>query len=266
LEHVACDLCGADDAEPRFRQGEWTLVRCRRCSLVYLDPRPEPEVIASEFDWFRHAPLQTGARRRAETPLRSLLRRTRGKGLLRRTPREAVVLGRVQEFVKTGRFLDVGCGDGFMAAAMAEAGYEAHGLDISDVAVEEARRLGRANVAKGTIHDAPFPDGHFDAILLMSYLEHEPYPTRAMERVARLLRPQGCVFVKVPHYGCWNRVFMRGAWSGYFFPQHLTYFTPRTIARLFGKCGLEVVRNGFWDHVPVSDVLWATARRGGAGA
>ena len=261
MERVPCDLCGADDAVPRHRKGEWTLVKCRRCGLVYLNPRPEPEVIARDFDWFRHSPLQTGARRARETPLRGWLRRMRGKGILRRRRREEVVLDRIREFAPSGRFLDVGCGDGFMVQAMAEAGYDAHGVDISDVAVGEAARLGRRNVAKGTVEAAPYAPGQFDVVLLMSYLEHEHRPASTLLRVRELLRPGGHLFVKVPHYGSWLRVVLGGSWSGYFFPQHLYYFTPRTLAKLFAKCGFETVRNGFWDHVPVSDVLWATARK-----
>jgi SAM-dependent methyltransferase len=261
LEHVSCDLCGADDAAPRLRKGEWTLVRCRRCGLVYLNPRPDAETIARDFDWFRHSPVQTGARRATENPVRRLLRSVRGKGLLRRRRREEVVLGRIREFVPAGRILDVGCGDGFMVQAMAEAGYEAHGLDVSDVAVSEAARFGRKQVAKGTIHAAPYAPSHFDAILLMSYLEHEHRPTAALQRARELLVPGGYLFVKVPHYGSWNRFFLGAAWSGYFFPQHLYYFTPDSLAGLFGKCGLETVRNGFWDHFPLSDVFWAVARK-----
>ncbi len=95
----------------------------------------------------------------------------------------------------------------------------------------------------------------------MSCLEHEHYLTRALTRIRELLRPGGCVFIKVPHCGCWNRMVMGKSWCGYYFPQHLYYFTPATIGRLFEKVGLETARNGFWDHVPVSDVLWATGRK-----
>lgn len=261
MEHVTCDLCGADETTVRLRRDEWKLVRCDRCSLVYLNPRPEPRVIERHFDWYRHAPLQSSARREEEWRFRHLLRRLRGKGIFRRIPREQVVLRRIRERVTAGRFLDVGCGDGFMVSAMNAAGYEGHGLDISDVAVERAHGDGRHTVRKGTIHTAPYPPEHFDAVLLMSYLEHEHHPTRALRRVRELLRPGGHVFIKVPHYGSWNRVFSGQNWCGYYFPQHLYYFSPKTIARLLEKCGFEVVRNGFWDHVPFSDVLWATARR-----
>jgi len=261
MEQVACDLCGADDAAPVLARDPWRVVRCRACGLVYLNPRPAPKEIAGDYDWFRHAPLQTASRRRKESGLRRLLRALRGKGLLRRQPREHVVLGRIREYVAGGRFLDVGCGDGSILVALSEAGYEVCGIDISEVAQAEARRRGCEAVQLATIHEAEFSPAGFDAVLMMSYLEHEPHPRAALSRVRELLKPGGHLFIKVPHYGSWNRKLLGLRWSGYFFPQHLYYFKPRTLARLVEACDLEVVRNNFWDHVPVSDVFWLTARR-----
>ncbi len=239
----------------------WHLVQCDRCALVYLNPRPTPEAIAENYDWFAHAPLQTGARRAEEGSLRRVLRGMRGKGILRRKTRETVVAGRISQFVTGGRFLDVGCGDGFMVEAMRDLGFAADGVDISPWAVREAHRLGRTTVQRGHIHDVPLDKDGYDAVLLMSYLEHEPFPTRALKRVREVLRPGGHLFIKVPHYGSWNRRVLGAAWSGYFFPQHLYYFTPDTAARLLAKCGFETVRNRFMDHVPLSDVFWVTAQR-----
>jgi 2-polyprenyl-3-methyl-5-hydroxy-6-metoxy-1,4-benzoquinol methylase len=176
-------------------------------------------------------------------------------------PRERRVLRRIRQFVRTGRFLDVGCGNGFMVGHMAVAGFEAHGFDLSEEAVAMAREQGRTTVVRGTLYDTPFPDGHFDAILLMSILEHEHRPSRALGRVKDLLRPGGHAFIKVPNYACWNRAVLKDTWSGWFFPQHLYYFTPKTLARVVEKAGLEVVRNSFWDHAPVSDVMWMVGKR-----
>ena len=190
-------------------------------------------MIERHFDWFRHAPLQSGARRKVENPVRSWLRKMRGKGILRRKKREEVVLGRIREYAPSGKFLDVGCGDGFMVKYMNGAGYEGHGLDISDDAIEIAHGNGLDTVKKGTIHDAPYEDGTFDAILMMSVLEHEHYPTRALEKARDLLKPGGHLFIKVPHYGSWNRMLLGKGWCGYYFPQHLFYFTPKTLGALF---------------------------------
>jgi len=68
LETVACDLGGADDAEPlltlrdrMFRTTEeaFRLVRCRHCGLCYLNPRP----IAETFDRYYPATYDPFARR-----------------------------------------------------------------------------------------------------------------------------------------------------------------------------------------------------------
>src|SRR5688500_3478284 len=37
--HVSCPVCGADDSGPLCEQDWFRYVRCRRCSMVYLNPR-----------------------------------------------------------------------------------------------------------------------------------------------------------------------------------------------------------------------------------
>ena len=49
MEMVACDLCQSDQSDVVARQrdlllavtnDEFTIVRCRQCGLIYLNPRP----------------------------------------------------------------------------------------------------------------------------------------------------------------------------------------------------------------------------------
>jgi len=51
METVACELCGAREADAVLRQRdltygltdeEFTVCRCRTCGLLYLNPRPAP--------------------------------------------------------------------------------------------------------------------------------------------------------------------------------------------------------------------------------
>ena len=258
MTETACDLCGSEETTPRLRSEEWQLVRCNRCSLVYLNPRPDPEVIERDYDWFRHQPIQAGARSSAP---RSALRNLRNKMKVLRKVREQKVLDRIKQFVKGGRLLDVGCGTGSVAVASNDAGFEGYGLDISDIAIDIAKSHGLENMRKGTIHDTDYPDAHFDALLMMSVLEHEHFPTRALEAAHRLLKSGGHLFIKVPNYACWNRVVTGKHWCGYYFPQHLFQYTPKTLAALVEKAKFTVVSNGFWDHMPLSDVFWLAARK-----
>ncbi len=57
LEHVACDLCGADAPMPLAQvrdrvfglPGVFQLVRCTSCGLVYLNPRPLAADLAAYY-------------------------------------------------------------------------------------------------------------------------------------------------------------------------------------------------------------------------
>ena len=39
LEYVNCNLCGSDDAGDVFSEEGFSIVKCRQCSLVYVNPR-----------------------------------------------------------------------------------------------------------------------------------------------------------------------------------------------------------------------------------
>jgi SAM-dependent methyltransferase len=48
------------------------------------------------------------------------------------------------------------------------------------------------------IHSLGFPDGHFNAIVCWSVLEHVPEPERAIAEMRRVLKPGGGIWVQLP--------------------------------------------------------------------
>ena len=101
------------------------------------------------------------------------------------------------------RLLDVACGEAQLLRRAAELGLEAHGVDLSDVALRTgkhaaatARDLGLA-VANG--ERLPYPDGHFDLVTNMGSLEHYEDPVRGAAEMARVLAPGGKVALHVPN-------------------------------------------------------------------
>src|SRR5215203_5930333 len=58
LEQIPCDTCRTDEAEPLFiRPDGMRVVRCPRCGLAYVNPRPKPALISRlyEKDYFQKA-------------------------------------------------------------------------------------------------------------------------------------------------------------------------------------------------------------------
>jgi ubiquinone biosynthesis O-methyltransferase len=92
--------------------------------------------------------------------------------------------------------LDLGCGGGFMAVALAGRGAKVTGIDPSEGAIAAARRYAEENkleieyrVSGG--ESLPFADGVFDVVVCVDVLEHVEDLRRVLSEVARVLRPNG---------------------------------------------------------------------------
>ncbi|BBO18574.1 class I SAM-dependent methyltransferase [Candidatus Brocadia pituitae] len=82
-------------------------------------------------------------------------------------------LDKLQECLnqKRMRFLDIGCGEGYVLIEAADRGWEVHGIDVFDNRMQLAKRQD-IKFFKGEIKNAHFPDNHFDCIYMDSVLEH----------------------------------------------------------------------------------------------
>jgi SAM-dependent methyltransferase len=111
---------------------------------------------------------------------------------------EATMLGFLS-YLHLGEVLDAGSGDGTMAFLLAPRCQSVTCLDLSAKVLQAARRrllgLGNVNFAPGDIHALPFPDGHFDHVLLLHVLTYATDPALALREAARVLRPGGDLIV-----------------------------------------------------------------------
>jgi ubiquinone/menaquinone biosynthesis C-methylase UbiE len=94
------------------------------------------------------------------------------------------------------RVLDLGCSAGLYARTLAAAGAEVSALDQSPAFLREAARLALAagvafELVQGDAHALPYPDGAFDLVVVGASLNEFADPPRAFREVARVLAPEG---------------------------------------------------------------------------
>ena len=80
----------------------------------------------------------------------------------------AVSLG---EVFQPRRVLEIGCATGIIVRHLNDLGCEAHGIDVSEWAVENAEH---PNVKLASADQLPFPDSYFDLVMSCHSLEHLP--------------------------------------------------------------------------------------------
>jgi SAM-dependent methyltransferase len=278
---VVCDLCGsADDApvmaqaDPRSSEGAGLLrvVECRRCGLLYLNPRPEGADLAAYYpdDYYDNLAAGTNrvtpgsdvgrelhhAIRRAllqryygypicagrGEPARCVLPRWIGASCARLERWRLQVSGReaaIIPFVGQGQLLDVGCGTGKDLLRLQRSGWAVTGVEISPYAAALARaRLG-CEVVVGHFDEVVLEGRCFDVVRLSHVLEHLPSPRKSLEKVRRLLRPGGLLWLEVPNAASAERRWFGRHWYQWDLPRHLYHFTPATLGRLLREVGFQ---------------------------
>lgn len=97
--------------------------------------------------------------------------------------------------LEPGDVLDIASGDGVLAELLAPHSNRYVCLDSSSKVVlaasERLRRLRNVEVQEGNMHGLPFPDAHFDLVVLMHALTYADQPAQAVAEAARVLRPGG---------------------------------------------------------------------------
>ena len=104
-------------------------------------------------------------------------------------------------------------------------------------------------------------DRNFDAVTMLSFLEHESQPLELLQAIGTVLKPDGYVILKVPNFACWNRYVRGRKWAGYRYPDHVNYFTPATLEMLANKAGFELQKQKLSYRIPTSDNMYAALKK-----
>ena len=150
-----------------------------------------------------------------------------------RGPPPAQLTAFVRQLGEVGAALDLGCGDGLLAAELRVR--ELTLADVSTVALERARaRLPHARVVE-LQPDAPlsFGDAEFDLVLCTETIEHVRDVQLFLSELRRVLRPGGELALSTPA----TRSLVRPEHP---LSPHLRRFTKRSLATLLDELGFEV--------------------------
>jgi methionine biosynthesis protein MetW len=154
--------------------------------------------------------------------------------------------------------LDVGCGDGARyGARLHDSGVTVHGVDISSVAVAEARKRGIDARVSCLDSGLPYPDASFDAVICLEVLEHLVNPETVAREIRRVLKPGGRALISVPNTGFYTTR-LELLLTGHFNPRgspvtqraypwrdpHVRFLTFRSVRAMLVEAGLVVQRAG----------------------
>lgn len=219
----ACVACGGA-LESRYEHVRdpqtletFSILACAQCGLGHTDPQPADlaPYYGARYHGGRHSFTDAWCTARR---LRFLEQATGGR---------------------TGRLLDIGCGDGRFLEAARGKGWQGYGTEMNP---DPPRQ--RGFVVESSL-EAVAAHGPFDAITSWHSLEHFRDPRAAVESASKLLAPGGILLVAVPDAGGLQARAAGAHWFHLDVPRHLFHFDKGSLQGLLERSGLEAKQ---WWH------------------
>lgn len=138
-----------------------------------------------------------------------------------------------KNFVKGLKVLDAGCGIGYGSAILTEVAKEVIGVDVSEIAITEARKLHNKNNLSFEIMNCKslkFPDNYFDVVVSFEVLEHIKEQNIFFLEANKVLSPQGIIILSSP-----NKIHT-GAYNEMENPFHLKELSIRELKKIMENC------------------------------
>ncbi|MDP1566522.1 MAG: bifunctional 2-polyprenyl-6-hydroxyphenol methylase/3-demethylubiquinol 3-O-methyltransferase UbiG [Polaromonas sp.] len=174
--------------------------------------------------------------------------------------------------LKGQRVLDIGCGGGILADAMARQGAQVLGIDLASKALKVAQlhalEAGTQGVEYREISAealAAEQPGSFDVVTCMEMLEHVPDPSSVVRACASLVKPGGHVFFSTINRNAKAFVFAivgaeyvlgllpRGT------HEYAKFIKPSELAGYCRAAGLSLQHTRGMEYNPLSQHYWLSA-------
>jgi SAM-dependent methyltransferase len=237
MHYVVCNCCGADDANPILKgrdllhglPGEFTLVQCTRCGLMYVNPQPSAKELEPYYPEDYEAHVGTQKRR---------------LGWLRRIEYDYGIEKRyraIMRYVETGTMLDVGCAAGAFLDGMRQRGWRVSGIEPGTRAAIYARDELGLEIQNTTLEAARLVPASFDLVTMWNVLEHLSDPQQCLAQIRQALRPGGLLVFAVPNLDSYDLMLFKQYWAGYDLPRHLFTFPPETLEGMIHTTGFDLL-------------------------
>lgn len=151
------------------------------------------------------------------------------------------LLDKFEPYRKTNKILDFGCGTGYFLIEAKKRGWEVYGVELSQEAIKQCVQK-NISTSKDIIHILGYEKEMFDVIVSIEVLEHINNPNEELTNFRSILRKGGLVYVTTPNFNSVLRHYLKAKYNIIKYPEHLTYYTPATLKKVFEINGFKKIK------------------------
>lgn len=220
-KHSSCFICGSQQINPvkgyYERKG---IVKCQNCDFIFMERIPTEKELNDHYSKYAYA---------SEGYISPLTIQSFN-----------LLLDELEPYRKNNRLLDVGCGRGDFLVEARKRGWEVSGTEYSETAVALCESKG-ITMKKGQLNSADFDVADFDVIVSFEVIEHIINPNEELKHMHALLRKGGLFYCTTPNFNSLNRYYQKAEFNIIEYPEHLSYYTKKTLVDVAKRHGLKKV-------------------------
>lgn len=213
-----CLLCGSDRLCAMQGYEKDHLCKCRSCGFVFAQRIPSQKELLDEYaQYARNDSISEITLKRYDE-----------------------LLQKFEKYRRNNAIIDVGAGDGQLISRAKQRRWNAYATEFDDRSVELCRQKG-VSVHQGKLDAGNYEDDFFDVICSVEVIEHINNPLEEVRNFHKILRKGGLVYVTTPNLNSVSHKLLKNRWNIFHYPEHLCYYTPRTLEKLFKEAGFKKV-------------------------
>jgi len=225
---INCPSCGNDKIKFFTRKNQHDIFCCKLCKLIFVWPLLQNTANIYSGDYFKGANNGFGYVNYNQDKLAML-------------PTFKRYLDKIEEALPNrGNLLDVGAATGCFVKMAEDGGWKAEGLEISQYAVDQARKQ-NSNVRQGILSTADYQPESFDLVTLWDVIEHLSDPRSTISMIYNILKRGGAIAINTPDTSSFFAKLTGKYWHLLVPPEHLICFNPFNLGDLLKRSGFEVL-------------------------
>lgn len=218
-EHLSCLVCNSSNLKDLHGFEKAYLCQCKSCGFVFSKNIPTHEELDT---YYKNYGINNYL-----SPLT--------------IKRYNEILDNFEPYRKTNKIIDVGCGIGYFLIEAKKRGWEVYGTELSEKSAEICQHKG-INIEKGILKSENYSTEMFDIITSFEVIEHINYPQIDLKNFHSVLRKGGLVYITTPNFNSLLRYRLKSKYNVISYPEHLSYYTPKTLRKIFELSGFKVDR------------------------
>jgi len=230
MERINCPICKSDKNKIYGKKNGFVLHLCKDCEVIFVWPIQDNLQEIYKENYFKN----TDGKHcgyvdydRDKEPMKEIF----------------IAYLKTLENISSGRkIFDVGSATGYFLDLAKERGWQTAGVEISLYAAKRARAKGHYIICTQKLGNKI--RDKFDIVTMWDVLEHLNNPMEYLTDVNKIVHPKGLLVINTVNKDSWFAKLMGIRWHLIVPPEHLFYFSKKSLKIALNQAGFEIIGIG----------------------